>query len=160
PSYRAGNGNTNIWRVDIDGSNPKQLTNGSGVELNPFCSPDGKWVFYSIGGVRIQKGAIDGGDAVQLTSPYSDIFDVSPDGKLMAYLITDNHDESKAKQVGVASFEGGETIRVLDRPPARPLHMQWTPDGRTLTYSSNRGGTFNIWSLPIDGGPPKQLTDF
>jgi len=161
PSYHAGNGNANIWRIDIDGSNPKQLTTGKGIELNPFCSPDGKWVFYSIGGVRIQKVPIDGGDPVQLTGPYSDILVVSSDGKLMAYFIDDDHDQGKAKKVGVASFEGGETITVLDRPPTRGLmKMQWTPNARALTYFSNRGGAFNIWSLPIDGGPPKQLTDF
>jgi serine/threonine protein kinase len=160
PSFRAGNGNANIWRIDIDGSNPKQLTNGRGVELNPFCSPDGKWVFYSIGGGRYQKVPIDGGDPVQLAGPYSDILGVSPDGKLMAYFIADDHNPAKAEKVGVASFEDGETIAVLNRPPARPLRLQWTPDARALTYVSNRGGASNIWNLPIDGGPPKQLTDF
>jgi Tol biopolymer transport system component len=161
PSFHAGNGNANIWRVDIDGSNPKQLTNGSGIEFNTFCSPDSKWVFYSVGESEIRwKVPIDGGDPVQLTSPYSDILDVSPDGKRMAYFIGNDDGTAKAKQVGVASFEDGETITVLDRPPARPPRMKWTPDARALTYSSNRGGAFNIWSLPIDGGPPKQLTDF
>jgi Tol biopolymer transport system component len=38
--------------------------------------------------------------------------------------------------------------------------MRWSPDGRALTYVVNRGGASNIWSLPVDGGPPQQLTDF
>lgn len=160
PSFHAGNGNTNIWRVDIDGSHPKQLTNGNGIELNPFCSPDGKWVLFSTEGTQKWKVPIDGGAPAQLTGRYSDILDVSPDGKLMAYVIADDHNPAKVKKVGVASFEGGETITALDRPPARPLRLQWTPDARALTYVSNSGGASNIWNLPIDGGPPQQLTDF
>src|SRR5207237_514302 len=41
-----GGNSINIWRVDADGSNQKQLTNGK-MDFNPSCSPDGKWVYYS-----------------------------------------------------------------------------------------------------------------
>ena len=41
---------------------------------------------------------------------------------------------------------------------ARRIH--WTPDGRTVAYAATRGGVSNLWSQPLDGGPPKQLTDF
>ena len=33
-------------------------------------------------------------------------------------------------------------------------------DGRALTYVETRDGVSNIWGQPIEGGPPKQLTDF
>jgi|SRR2546427_2010056 len=39
-------------------------------------------------------------------------------------------------------------------------HVRWTPDGRALTYINTRGIVSNIWLQPVDGGPPKQLTDF
>jgi Tol biopolymer transport system component len=38
--------------------------------------------------------------------------------------------------------------------------VRWTADGRALTYIDNRGGISNIWSQPLDGGQPRQLTDF
>ena len=38
--------------------------------------------------------------------------------------------------------------------------LRWTPDARALTYIDTTGGVSNIWSLPLDGGAPKQLTDF
>ncbi|MDQ5844800.1 MAG: hypothetical protein M3539_05835, partial [Acidobacteriota bacterium] len=38
--------------------------------------------------------------------------------------------------------------------------LRWSEDSKSLTYIDNRGGTENIWGQPIDGGPPKQLTDF
>src|SRR5260370_32364562 len=35
-----------VWRMDIDGSNQVQLTNGGGKNF-PVISPDGKWVYYN-----------------------------------------------------------------------------------------------------------------
>ena len=34
------------------------------------------------------------------------------------------------------------------------------PDGRSLAYIVTRDGVSNIWSMPIAGGAPKQLTNF
>jgi len=48
-SNRAKAGAFNIWRMDIDGGNPVQLTHGSG-EVQAICSPDGRWLVYSKGG--------------------------------------------------------------------------------------------------------------
>ena len=38
--------------------------------------------------------------------------------------------------------------------------MRWTPDGRALTYIDTRSGFSNIWSQPLDGKKPVQLTNF
>ena len=35
-----------------------------------------------------------------------------------------------------------------------------TPDGRALTYVDQRDNVGNVWSQPLAGGPPTQLTDF
>ncbi len=43
---------------------------------------------------------------------------------------------------------------------ALPNLVRWTPDGRGIAYIATRGGVSNIWSQPLDGGSPKQLTDF
>jgi Tol biopolymer transport system component len=40
-------------------------------------------------------------------------------------------------------------------PPVR-----WSRDGQALTYIVTQGGVSNIWSQPIKGGPPRQLTRF
>jgi Tol biopolymer transport system component len=34
----------------------------------------------------------------------------------------------------------------------------WTPDGRGMTALDDRSGTPNLWSLPFDGNPARQLT--
>ena len=38
--------------------------------------------------------------------------------------------------------------------------MLWTPDGSGIAYVDNRGGAGQIRMQPIDGGPPRMLTDF
>jgi len=79
-SDRAGPGN--IWRIDINGTNPKRLTDG-GNDLMPYGSPDGKWVIYS-SNRNLSKAPIDGGASVQLTNvPMARGGIVSPDGKLI-----------------------------------------------------------------------------
>ncbi|MGA8616980.1 MAG: hypothetical protein WB660_00455 [Candidatus Sulfotelmatobacter sp.] len=40
-------GSEQIWRIDSDGNNPKQLTDRPLLEPGGDCSPDGKWVVYS-----------------------------------------------------------------------------------------------------------------
>jgi Tol biopolymer transport system component len=51
--------------MEIDGSNPKKLTNRAA--RSPHVSPDGKWVVYSHPNNIVLKIPIDGGDEVQLT---------------------------------------------------------------------------------------------
>src|SRR5262249_11830511 len=38
--------------------------------------------------------------------------------------------------------------------------IHWTADGQALTYVDSLNGYSNIWSQPLDGSPPKRLTDF
>ncbi|WUH97727.1 prolyl oligopeptidase family serine peptidase [Spirillospora sp. NBC_00431] len=33
-----------------------------------------------------------------------------------------------------------------------------SPDGTTVAFSSNAGGTFDLWTIPIEGGRPRRLT--
>ena len=149
-NWRGGPGN--IWRIDIDGRNPKQL---SKVGTLPFFSPDSQWVFYRTQ-EAVWKVPIEGGESVQLTGPYSYIIDISPDGKLLAY-----RDEA-TKKVGVILSEGGKPGRIFADIPStelRPL-PRWTPDGQALSYLATHEGVSNIWLQPIDGSSSRPLTDF
>lgn len=146
-----------IWRMDIDGSDLKRLTNGVGENF-PSCSPDG-WVIYSSGTgdeLTLWKVPIDGGEPIQLVEKPSRFAKASPDGKL---IVCQWRDSPAARwRVAVLSFEGRTLIRTLDIPSS--INMRWSPDSRALNYIVTRNGVSNIWSQPIDGAPPRQLTDF
>ncbi len=159
-SDRVG-GNPHVWRMDSNGNNPKQLTNGSG-ELASAVTPDGRWVIYSDVGFagRMFKVSIDGGDSTQLTDKPSVRADVSPDGKLIA--CTYQAESNTAHKIAVIPIEGGTPPKLLDFPATgnATFGVRWTVDGRALTYVDTRNGVSNLWSQPLDGSPPVQLTDF
>jgi serine/threonine protein kinase len=155
-------GTPQIWRVDIDGGNLKQLTTGIGA-FQPHYSPDGKWVAYSsfgTSGYIIWRISIDGGEPVQVTNKFALLPAVSPDGKLIACYFLDQ--QARVTKIALLPFEGGDPVKLFDLPQTadRGHAVRWTPDGRALTYINTRGIVSNIWLQPIDGSPPKQLTDF
>jgi len=161
-SDRAAEGTYNIWRMNIDGTNPVQLTDGNG-EIQPVSTSDGKWVIYTSGGMEtpvhrrtIWKVPIDGGEAVQLISNPSQWADVSPDGKTFACWYKLN--ESSPWKIAVVPLEVGQPVKILDVTPNSPI--RWTPDGNAISYVKTIDAVSNVWSQPIGGGAPKQLTQF
>ena len=162
-------GRWNIWRIDADGNNSKQVSDGDGPDSSPKCSPDGKWiVFQSLrsGKSTLWKVPIDGGPASQLTDQLALLFSISPDGKFIAYATLDEQ-VSTQSQLVIIPFEGGPSVKSLSPRfsifggnGATSAGLMWTPDGRAITYADQLNRAGNLWSQPIDGGPPKQLTNF
>ncbi|MGA8088713.1 MAG: LpqB family beta-propeller domain-containing protein [Terracidiphilus sp.] len=150
-------GSLHLWRIDTDGTNLKQLTNGKYDFSAPDISPDGAWVIYSKSGAEkgVWKVAIDGGDPVRLIEGNADIPVVSPDGKMIAYL---DRPEGHTPRVTIMPFAGGPAIKTFDIPKATTL--RWTPDGREILFSKGDGGIANIWRQPLSGGRPTQVTRF
>jgi serine/threonine protein kinase/Tol biopolymer transport system component len=154
---------TNIWRMDADGSNQKQLTRGAFGDLGPRFTPDGQWVVFwswtESGSGKIEKVSIDGGDPVPLTDYWTVFPTISPDGKLIAagYL-----DEQQIPHLAIIPSLGGQPTKILPliSTVVPGVGLGWTPDSSTLVYVQKRSGVSNIWSQPINGDPPKQLTNF
>ena len=67
-----------VWRVQVDGSRPVQLTNGQRGERGPRWSPDSEYLIYSSGAKEaseIEIRNIDG-DIIPLTD--NEVFDGAP----------------------------------------------------------------------------------
>jgi serine/threonine protein kinase len=149
-----------IGRMDAGGENIKPLTDGK-VDDDPVCSPDGHWVFYrdAANNAQLMKVSIDGGVPEKMSDKRVDSFDVSPDGKLVAF-ITFSH-------IGDHKFQ---LILLPTDPnlPAETLEFQhppsggegFSPDGKGLVYPVRNGDVDNLWLQPLDGSPGKQLTNF
>jgi eukaryotic-like serine/threonine-protein kinase len=149
----------NIWRMDLDGGNPKQLTSGN-RDFRPTVSPDSQTVVYasqSSGDYRLWKVSIDGGDAVQLTDYLSNIPKISPDGKFIVCQY--RADGNSLWRYAIVPIEGGKPVRVFDLPGGTD-DFRWSKDSRSIIYQDTRGGVGNLWSFPLDEAPPKQLTNF
>ena len=148
-----------IWRMDANGNNLKQLTNGAGEALQQV-TPDGRSVVYfEITSKSLSKVSIDGGEPTRITDKVDSAPFVSPDGKLIAFLRAGN--ATTSTKIAIVSSDGGALVKSFDAPPnGDSRRMIWTPDGRALVYVEVRGGISNLWMLPVDGGAPTQLTDF
>jgi Tol biopolymer transport system component len=147
-------GTNHLWRIDIDGSNATQLTQGPG-ESRPHCLPDSQWVAFNsklshrpvmkvpiMGGEAIKLGIIDAGGALA----------ISPDGKSIAA----THWELANVNTAIYTLGGGEPSKLLD---FAGYYLRWTPDGRSIAFVDDRNPSAII-SQPIDGGSPRQLADF
>jgi eukaryotic-like serine/threonine-protein kinase len=149
----------NVWRMNIDGTNPKQLTFG-GSEYFPVSSADGKWVIYNTlldnGKPSLWRAPIDGGDPVRLTDYVSARPAISPDGKFIACQYHDNQPTSPVK-IAIVSIDGGQPIKVLNKQSSL---FEWSSDGKAVIYLDTKGGVSNLWSMPVDGGATRQLTNF
>ncbi len=151
----------NIWRMDASGGNLKQLTTGK-QDNHAVCSPDGRWVYYmqQQDETRIARVPIDGGSPQTISDlpVVQTQFDVSPDGKSVAFETLFHAPEHKLKLV-VAST-GSNEVRQMD--PERGVFglLRFSRDGKGVVYTTRENGVDNLWLQMLDGSKGRQLTDF
>ena len=148
-----------VWRMNVDGSDPRELTHDHEVG-SVTVSPDGQWIAFTLclNKCTVWTLPIDGGTPVQLTNNASENAAISPDGKYIACSYLDH--PNGAFKLAIFSREGGQPIKTFTYTGGDTTNKQWTPDGRAIVYGVTRGGVTNLWAQPIDGSPPKQLTNF
>ena len=155
----------NLWRMNLDGSNPVRLTSGLS-DSYPSFSADGRWIIYTTqDGPKplIWKVSIDGGTPVQVSDHVATMAAVSPDGRYIAYAYPESQDPyAPPNRLAVIAYEGGAAIKTFEITGSGTVAtvLQWSQDGKTIFYSINANNVTNIWSQSVDGGAPKQVTNF
>src|SRR5205085_1280741 len=107
-------GAPHLWRMNLDGSDQRQVTNGASGEQNAQFSPDGRWLIYRTvsGRPNVWKVPFEGGEPVQLTDQFlTQSPTISPDGKLFAYCF---RDENTTWRIAIASLEGGPPLKTFE----------------------------------------------
>lgn len=161
-SNRGGEGDFDLWRVNIDGNDAIRLTNGPSAN-QPAISPDSRLVYYTSGKVdgppeerSVWRVSVDGGDEKQIIAGPAYGADFSPDGTMIACWT--KPDKDSPWKIGVYSADGGSSIKLFDAQRGQPV--KWTADGAGIAYAQNQKGVSNIWIQPIDGSAPRQITGF
>ena len=108
------------------------------------------------------KVSIDGGAPAELAR--GTWFDpvVSPDGKLIAYGRTEGQGANAKSIIVLQRLEDGATVKQIEMPATYDWSkLGWTPDGQALTFVHNTTGSVqNLYTRPLAGGTPVQLTHF
>lgn len=155
-------GNFNLWRMGKSGGEQTQLTQGAEVDSQPICSPDGQWIVFRSfrqGKSTFWKLPMSGGAPQQITDKSSSWAAISPDGKLIAIRYFDAG--GNANKIAIIPFGGSEPIKSLDLSVSvRDVGLGWTADSRSVVYVDSRDNADNLWSMPMDGGPAKPVTNF
>lgn len=165
-AFHGGMSGSDIWRVNPDGSNPVQLTNG-GADLLPVCSADGEWVYFTDGsGGRILRVSVNGGKpevvpgtAIPNGFVAAPMAGISPDGKQLPFLFQSGPSQAVIEIVGLDAVSNPPR-RALKSDPRISGYVRFTPDGKALAYPITENGVSNLWVQPLDGSPSRQITNF
>lgn len=101
------------------------------------------WDVNAPSGASIRKLPIDVSEG-----SWMDV-DVSPDGRLLAF--------SLLGDIYTLPIAGGTATRIAEGL-AWEVQPRFSPDGRTIAFTSDRGGGDNLWVMNIDGSDKRQIT--
>jgi serine/threonine protein kinase/dipeptidyl aminopeptidase/acylaminoacyl peptidase len=158
-----------IWRVDTDGSNPKQLTYGA-TDVGAICSQDGMSVYYeSLDTLQVFRVPIDGGapQVVPGTTMSGRLsvapgLGLSPDGRRLVFFAPSSDPKMLVGKIVLVPLDAGpqQPVQFLDPDPRITRNPQFTPDGKALVYVVREKRVDNLWLHPLDGSPGRLITNF
>ena len=165
-SQRDGGG---IFVMGATGESVRRLTD---FGFNPTWSPDGTKVLFATEDVGANPYARTTSPSTLwtvdvATEEPTKIFDEdavqpqwSPNDHRIAYW---GLQQGGQRDIWTIPAVGGEPVAVTD-DAAVDWNPVWSPDGNYLYFSSDRGGSMNLWRVPIDEetgqtlGPPDPVT--
>jgi Tol biopolymer transport system component len=159
-------GDLNLFVIDPDGS-IRRLTSGPSRDGAPSWSPDGREIaFESSDGGEPSVTLIDenGGRPTRFASGAAPTYqpDWSPDGHSIALALRVPHcsrPDDACEQHIVAVDVRSARATVLTRGMAHDAQPAWSPDGRRIAFTSDRGGgSVDVWLMNADGSHLRRLT--
>ncbi len=124
-----------IYRMNVDGSNVRMVSNGRGSTTCSFIAPDGQSIIYASTHLQDSlcppKPDMSRGYVWALYKSY-DVFKADPDG---------------ANPVRLTTTPGYDAECVL------------SPDGGKILFTSVRSGDLELWMMNADGSDQEKLTD-
>jgi Tol biopolymer transport system component len=110
---------------------------------------------------KVMQVPIDGGTAktVSEMSINAGFFDISPDGRTLAFATIDHAGGHEEKLALVATGNGQLQKQIEFQRPRRGM-VRFARDGKSIIYPIRENNADNLWQQPLDGSAGKQLTSF
>jgi hypothetical protein len=144
----AGESDRNIFEIDADGRNLRQITRGGGHDFDPLYLPDGKILFTSSRAGHMDEYNhspaenlftcnADGSGITRISFNQSDDFDPAllPNGRI-AYTRWDHFGTFNRFPLFVTNPDGTGTFHEFGPHERNFFHAQPTPDGRLIAIES------------------------
>ena len=147
-----------IFTINADGSDRRQLTSSSNGNFFPAWSPNGTTLaFVSVrsGAPQIWTMAADGSTPAQLTFAAANILPAwSPDAARLAFV----SNRTGQTQIWTMNADGTNPVQLTSQ--GNNNVPAWSPDGRRIAFwSGNDNGFGQIWVMDaVDGSNKTQLT--
>jgi Tol biopolymer transport system component/DNA-binding winged helix-turn-helix (wHTH) protein len=129
-------GSEDIWIINPDGGNARQLTTDKSLDAYPLVSSDNRYIYFSsnrTGANQIWRMNLDGTNQTQLSKNEGGFPEgASPDGKWLYYRSTDS------RRVLKVSTEGGEGEPLFKEKTG--YYQAFSPDGSRMAFLRSRDG--------------------
>ncbi|MBN1665848.1 MAG: PD40 domain-containing protein [Anaerolineales bacterium] len=152
-----------IYVMNVDGSNPRRLTNTEAAEDHPSWSPDGGKIIFDTdydgdGFSEVYTMNPDGTEITRLTfNAANDQFaDWSPDGRQIAF----SSDRNGNWDIFLMNTDGSNQ-QALTSSPDWELFPAWSPDGKQIAFNGLIPNSRNtdVYLMDAGGSDVHQLTD-
>jgi len=154
-------GNKEIWSMDYDGSNQKQLTNYKTIAMEPAVSADGRMFAFTAlmkGVWQIMVHSVDTGKKLPFYNPVTSTIQTAgftPDGRHILYAASINGWEN----ICMADVNGGN-MNQISHVRASDVSPEVNPKtGQDVLFISGRSGIEQLWRMNIDGSNPERVTN-
>jgi len=152
-------GDAEIFVMDADGTDVRQVTSDPAQDLDPAFSADGSRIAFASdrdGNRELYVIGFDGAGETRLTSSPANEEDpaFSADGSRLAFV----RDRDGNREIYVAAADGAAPVR-LTFDPAADYQPNFAPDGSGIAFTSERvGGIGRIHVMGADGSAPMLLS--
>ncbi|KAF1075403.1 PGF-CTERM sorting domain-containing protein [Methanogenium sp. MK-MG] len=159
-NYSAIRKEADLWAMDTDGSNKRQLTTGGDARFSQW-QPHGNNIAYlsdTSGNREIWIMSDDGTGKMQVTCSEGNVSEYmwSPDGGAFAYVVAAPPDKFPEFSIWVTTVDGSGSKQLTsgnwDQSPV------WSPDGSRLAFRSESGNQTGLWVMKSDGSDLTALT--
>ncbi len=148
---------SHITIYDIAARSNTTLYTADALIEAPNWSRDGKFLLVNTDGglYRLPVTAKPGLEKIDVGAlRCNNDHDLSPDGRLLAFSASSA--TSKQSQVYLANSDGSDV--KLMTPEAPSYFHGWSRDGKWLAFVGRREGKFELYRVPVTGGPEQRLT--
>lgn len=131
---------------------------GAGINPQAPVWPDGKKILF-LDSSRIMEAEIGGlaRPFYVAGSAFSELTSAGPNLRLVASL-QNRRREIWTMPLGAEGLTAAGNAHVIVQSSAGETHPRFSPDGRSIAFSSKRSGAAEVWLADSDGENPRQLT--